>query len=234
MITDSFRGDCEFIFNKLKNRESFSFSKFADGEFLILVDQKLTNIDGWTFDPSMHQLSRNLLIDAFLYDDPNYFVGVSCPCCQPKPHVDWMRDTVRTKNLTWANIFVNANHDFFVENYIPEFSNWKVNLVCSANSKIENLPFELESVTYIGKQSFIDELHLIKLLEDEAKERNGELFLFCAGPLGNILAHKLHLQNPNNTYLDIGSTLNKFLLENPNRDYLSNSTNQFKNKICIW
>ena len=54
MIKNSFREDIEFIFTKLKNKEKFSFSKYADGEFAILANQRITNIDNWTFDPIRH------------------------------------------------------------------------------------------------------------------------------------------------------------------------------------
>jgi hypothetical protein len=235
MITNSFRSDCEFVFEKLKRRESFAFSKFADGEFLILVNQGLTNIDGWTFNPTSDQKSRELLFESFQYDHSDYIVGISCPCCQPASHVNWMRNTINAKLVTWANLFVNANHDFFVNNYIPEFAKWKVNLVATEKGKIENLPFELETFTPIGNQAWKDQLDLIPVLEDLAREKEGELFLFCAGPFGNMLAYKLHKANPKNTYIDIGSTLNGFLLENPNRDYLTNTSNiSFKNRICTW
>jgi hypothetical protein len=235
MITNSFRGDCEFIFNKLRNKDNFSFSKFADGEFLILINQKITNIDGWTFDPEKDYYSRELLIQSFLNEDKDYYVGISCPCCQPYPHVKWMRDQLKNKNVTWANLFVNSNHDFFVENYIKEFKEWKVNLISNEKAKVENLPFELETFTPIGIQAWKDQLNLISVLEDLVKSVNNQLFLFCAGPFGNILAHKLQLANRNNTYLDIGSTLNGYILDNPNRDYLTNKNKEsFKNKICIW
>jgi hypothetical protein len=57
------------------------------------------------------------------------------------------------------------------------------------------------------------------------------LFLFCAGPLGNMLAAKFWEKNKNNTYLDIGSTLNGYLTE-INRSYLQGgNTSQ---KTCIW
>jgi hypothetical protein len=234
MITGSFGSDCEFVFNKLKSKKSFSFSKFADGEFLILVNQGLTNIDGWTFNPAIDQKSRELLFESFQYDHPDYIVGISCPCCQPYSHVKWMRDTVRSKNLTWANLFVNANHQFFVENYIPEFSNWSVNLIASEKSNLNRLPFEINTFSPIGSQAWKEQLNLIPIIEDLAKSVSGELFLFCAGPFGNMLAHRLHQANPNNTYMDIGSTLNGYLLENPNRDYLTNETGSYRSRVCIW
>jgi len=58
-----------------------------------------------------------------------------------------------------------------------------------------------------------------------------KLFLFCAGPLGNMLAAKFWKVNKTNTYIDIGSTLNTYLTE-PNRRYLTGKHTSLK--TCIW
>ena len=129
MITNCFKGDIEFIFNLLKSKQKFSFSKYADGEFAILANKKITNIDNWTFDPLLHGEVRNELIRSFKFQDSNYYVGVSCKCCQPEDHVMWMREQSEQKNLTWANIFVNSNYPYYQDNFIPEFSNHKVVLL---------------------------------------------------------------------------------------------------------
>jgi hypothetical protein len=39
----------------------------------------------------------------------------------------------------------------------------------------------------------------------------GWLFLFCSGALGTILAHQMYAFCPENTYLDIGSSLDPYL-----------------------
>jgi hypothetical protein len=57
------------------------------------------------------------------------------------------------------------------------------------------------------------------------------LFLFCAGPLGNMLAYRMWEKNKNNTYMDIGSTLNTWLVGS-NRGYLIGAPTI--NKICTW
>jgi len=58
--------------------------------------------------------------------------------------------------------------------------------------------------------------------------------LFCAGPFGNILAHQLFEYNSQNTYIDVGSTLNVMLLgeAGKNRSYLRGGASL--NKICSW
>ena len=67
MITDSFRGDIEFLFDLLKSGQKFSFSKYADGEFAILANQNITNVDNWTFDNEKHKHIRDELIRSFKF-----------------------------------------------------------------------------------------------------------------------------------------------------------------------
>lgn len=235
MLNNNFTESIQTIFNKLKNREHFSFSKYADGEFKILVNEHIINCDNWEFDPVKDQRSYDLLLDSYRYKHDDYYVGISCPCCQPMDHVQWMRDNVGTDNVTWANIFVNSNYQFFVDNFIPEFNNWEgdVILVSHESTKLKNLPFKVDYHMPIKIGAFKEpdlEYHLHKMLSI-AKHANDQLFLFSAGPLGNILAYQLHMANEHNTYIDIGSTINPWTVGN-NRGYLNK--NQNFQKICTW
>ncbi len=228
----TFRSDIETLFEALKNKEKFAFSKYADGEYEILVNNKITNCDNWTFEPKKHKEVRDELLSSYHFNEDGYYVGISCPCCVNHYDVNWMRENVGVKleNLTWANIFVNGNYKFFLENFIPEFNNHKIILVANEDGKIDNLPFKVEEHIGITNHAFIDNFDLIKTLPQ--KDYNNKLFLFCAGPLGNMLAAKMWKENKNNTYLDIGSTLNFYFLGETNRGYLR-GTNTI-NKNCNW
>jgi len=232
-INSNFRGDIELLYNKVKNREKFAFSKYADGEYKILVNESITNCDGWKFDPQTNKKEYELLLESFKYNHQDYYVGISCPCCQPKEHVNWMRENVGSKNVTWANIFVNSNYEYFLENFIPEFNKWEGRVVLFANKNGLNneLPFKVNKYIPLNLNSW-KEPELSKIIEESKlliDEENDQLFLFSAGPLGNILSYTLHSHNKNNTYIDIGSTINPWVVGN-NRGYLK-GTNK---KTCIW
>lgn len=230
---ESFRDDLTVLLDALKEKRSFTFSKYADGEYKILRNEPITNCDGWTFDPDKHQTEQALLLESFQYDHPNYLVGISCPCCQPQEHVDWMRDNVGTNRVTWANLFVNNNYEYFKQEFFPIFNSWPndVTIVANSNGYGKELPFKTDFYLPIGigdwKNPHLD--HIIELMKEKAAQSSGQLFLFSAGPLGNILAHQLTVANPGNTYIDIGSTVNPWIVGR-NRGYLSNNNR----KICIW
>ena len=224
----NFKKDLVNIHNFLKEKKPFAFSKYADGEYKILVNEAITNCDNWTFIPDEHRLERKLLMESFQYDHEDYVVGVSCPCCQPKNHVEWMRDTVKTKNLTWANLFVNSNYEYFINEFISIFDKWDKEVFLFANEQgiSKKMPFNMKS----WQEPFLS--HWIGVGEKKAKEVEGALFLFSGGPLGNILCHKLHKMNPNNTYIDIGSTISPWVV-GKNRDYHFQGMD-FNKQTCIW
>ena len=227
----NFSEDLKVIYNALVKKEKFSFSKYADGEFAILVNQTITNCDNWTFDSEKHSMYRDELMYSFKFDQPGYYVGISCPCCVGNDDTMWMRNNVGVKpeNLTWANIFVNGNYNFFKNNFIPEFSNHDVIIVAHENANISNLPFKVEEHIGIKETAWKDNFDLLELLPN--RDYSNKLFLFCAGPLGNMLSARMWEYNKENTYMDIGSTLNTYLV-GANRGYLKGA--QTLNKFCIW
>jgi hypothetical protein len=227
----NFTEDIKIILQALKNKEKFSFSKYADGEYAILINKKITNCDNWTYDPDIHQLYRDELMNSYTYSEEGYYIGISCPCCVGNEDTKWMRDNVNVNdsNLTWANIFVNGNYNYFRDNFIPEFKNHDIILVANETANVNNLPFKVLEHIKVTGTAWKDNFDLIDSLPN--KEYNNKLFLFCAGPLGNMLAYNMWKKNKNNTYLDIGSTLNPWLVGN-NRGYLMGRPTI--NKICNW
>ena len=239
----TFRGDMETIFNALKNKERFAFSKSADGELSIMKGDNINLIHKangefkYDKNDSSDQFYRDKLIEAFQYKDPNYFVSVGCPCCIGHSDYQYMKtlSNQSPENLTWANVFVNGNYNYYVKNFIPEYANHKIILICNKNAKPYNVfgdnlvkDFRVGTNAWKNDYNLIDE---IKIYIDE-NDIKDHLFLFAAGPFGNILIYELFKHNQNNTYLDIGSTLDPQFGLGKTRGYLAGADTL--NKICIW
>jgi hypothetical protein len=234
----NYRKDLDCLIEKLKNKEKFSFSKYADGELHILANMPINNGEFW-FSPEDNQTQRTRLINSLKFKDKNYYVGVSCPCCIGGPSVHrWYKKQSQQEltNLTWANLFVNGNHQHYIDNMVPLYSNYTVVLVSNSDSDLENLPFEVKKHFKIGKNAWVQDYQLVDKIKTYISSNNitDHLFLFCAGPFGNILSHELFEFNKDNTYVDIGSTLNVLLLgeKGKNRGYLRGEATL--NKMCVW
>lgn len=211
-----YKQDIEIIHNALKNGENITFSKYCDGEMSVMENTSINNKEFWFDSNSMLDMSkRETLIESFQFKHSQYFVGIMCAkvfgleshrkmktlSCQSESH------------LTWADIFVNSNYRFFVQNIIPLFKERNVVLVCNKNGNIDNLPFKPHSVIPVENNAWEHNWDIIDTAKYFVSNNGVEnyIFLFCCGPFGNILAYELTKHNDKNTYLDIGSTLNPWL-----------------------
>lgn len=227
----NFKEEIFKLFEKLQSRKPFSFSKFADGEWFMMRNIPINNNEfNYTKDD---QFFKDKLIDSFKFKDDEYYVGISCPCCQGSEHQKMIEFCGQDyKHLTFANIFVNSNYQIYKDLFIEEFKNWDIHLIANKNSNIDNLPFKIEKFYPVENTAW---KHNYSLIEEIKKDNlENKLFLFACGPFGNMLAHQLWEDNKNNTYLDIGSTLNPWLQsEGFKRDYYNNGS-IYKNRMCVW
>jgi hypothetical protein len=238
-----FNEDIEIVFKALKNKENFAFSKSADGEMMILMGENidiLHKCNGeFKFDKNdkTDELYRKKLIESFTYKHKNYFVGIGCPCCIGEKNYNWMKKLANQppQNITWANIFVNSNYNYYLKNFIPEYENHKIILVC--NHKADPSKFFNKNLIKdfrIGTNAWKNDYNIIEEIKEYIHINNIEnhLFLFAAGPFGNILVYELFKHYPNNIYLDIGSTLDPFIGLGKTRKYHAGASTI--NKTCIW
>jgi hypothetical protein len=230
-----FSEDIKCFERKLDKKEPFTFSKFADGEWAVMQNKVLNNNEFQYVNSQEHVRARELLIDSFKYQHPNYHVGISCHCCQGTAFEDMQKFCEQPKErLTWANLWVNSNYDYYLRDIVPHFLQYNVVLVANENSTLDQLPFKPKFFCPISADAWVrnqDKIEDLKALIDGEK-MEGWLFLFCCGPFGNILAHQLTEHSSKNTYLDVGSTLNPFLeTEGFRRSYFAKHTQMIP---CTW
>jgi len=229
-----FSKDIESFYNKLKNKEIFSFSKFADGEWSVMKDQSLNNTEFW-YDKEEDEEYKQQLLDAFQYKNDRYYVGISCPCCQGEQVFNEMKEVSGQPEdrLTWANLWVNSNYSYYLDNILPLYSDYEVVLVANKDANRETLPFKTKYFVPISNNAWKNDQIVVDVLKDVITKESleGHLFLFCCGPFGNILCHQLTEHSDKNTYLDIGSTLNPFFGTGFRRGYFG----RFKSmEGCRW
>ena len=53
-------------------------------------------------------------------------------------------------NLTFCDIFVNSNYKDYIDNFVKEYKNWDVVMVCNENADISGLPFEVKKDFRVG------------------------------------------------------------------------------------
>jgi hypothetical protein len=231
-----FSEEIQKIYDRLQKNTPFAFSKYADGEWLAMRGVVGSSGNGeWVINngDNSYEISRQKLISSFQYKDPEYYIGISCPCCQGQHHYDMKTFSGQDEDhVTFANVFVNSNYDFYIKNFIPEFSKRDIYLIANKVTDLANLPFKVEKFFPIEYNAWLVNLDLIDQLQNENVEN--KLFLFSAGPFGNILSAELWKTNKKNTYLDVGSTLDPWTKANRliGKYYTPGSPD--RNKTCVW
>jgi len=253
----TFIGHFNLIKELLIKKEHFAFSRFSDGELRILqnletrIDNSFYQIGDTKYQvaqntyhpedhkhwvPGEHEFYRTKLMEAFKHKQKNYFVGLSCRCCVGEndfnQQVDWRGGD--DEFLTWSNLFVNSNYPRFMSEIVPIFKDFKVVYIVNENAKLKNLPFKLEKDFRVGYNCIINNYDLIEEISKWIEENKIEnyLFLFSASSLSNMMIHQLYSKFSNNTYMDIGTTLNWFLEMKGSRDYLRGGPTL--HQTCIW
>lgn len=236
--------DFFLLLNKLKNKEHFAFTRYSDGEVFVMQNKKVVleadHVEvgdirynfGYSADdykqflPERDSHVKEGLFDSFVFEKENYFVGAGCAncTCAIGEFIPWLKEHYQNGEEHWTtpNLFVNANYPLFVNHFVPEFKNHKIVMVCSENATFDNLPFEVTKDFRVGKNCIVNDHHLIEEISDWVTENNVEehVFLFSASSLSEILIHKLFKLSAKNSYIDIGTTLHKWLDLSLERDYL--------------
>ena len=217
----TFRGELQRFEAKLARHERFSLARFGDGEMVILMGghrRLARHIAGfeYQYDPEddAYRSSRAMLLEAFRYRAPDYYVGVACPHCVGDDDFAWL---VRTSgqddlHLTYATLCFYSNYRYFLERVTPLVHSYRTILVCNVDASFERLPFPVSAVFRVGVNAWRENHALVGELRRfiERERVRDALFLFCAGPFGDVLAHQLHVFEPGNSYVDIGSVFDPF------------------------
>lgn len=235
MIEHDYKKDFDTLKNKLSKSENFAFLRFSDGECFILYDYfiqlgdngyKIGDSSGYAyygkeeqklFDPEKHSFYRQKLIESLEYVAPNYYKGIpvrkSCDDC------GFIFDEIvenaggDSEYLTFANLWNNSNYPKFIEEIVPIFSDKKIVLVVNECANIDKLPFKVVKDFRVGSNCFINNYDIIEDMREYISQNSIEnhVFLVSAASLSNLIVHQLFESYPNNTYIDIGSTLNPIM-----------------------
>tara|TARA_R110000824_G_scaffold101004_1_gene239914 strand:- start:279 stop:1076 length:798 start_codon:yes stop_codon:yes gene_type:complete len=253
------------LLHKIKSKENFAFSRFSDGELFIMQnktvilakdhyvtgDIKGSNIyteeEQKEFLPERDQFYREKLIEAYQHTQDEYFKGI---CTGTDPHVGDENFTYMIdlhdgdhETLTFSNLLINANYSRFVEEIVPLFAQRDILYVVNQLADISKLPFEVKKSFEIGSNCMINDYHIADEVKQYIKNNNIEnhIILCSAASLSNYVIYENFKENPNNTFLDIGSCLNPLLgLEGwkYTRGYLThywlNSKSPFGTQVDIW
>jgi hypothetical protein len=178
----------------------FAFSKFNDGEIGAIMDPAAVVSRG--FQQSSKEMAQKLL-EALTFSHPDYHIGIPCSRCYPEHH-KFARARVKGRVLS-ANLLINANAWVTTTalRYVLPFR--RVHMVVSEQADVSRLWFKPVNVVKVPDRDAWQSYH--NLLTFSQKFGDGDVVLLCCGPLGRVLVYDWFRENPNITYLELGSML---------------------------
>ena len=231
---------------RLDGGKPFAISRWGDGEYRLLEKIPMMRTEGqvahnkvWSYNPyNEYDLEASVRItDSLTYEHEDLFWGIPCPNCtvcnvSGKNYYEIYKNK---EKLTYATLFVNANHEE-VQRTLPQIlKDRKVIFIGNRDADVERLTFPVERHFKVGNNAWLHDYTIIDDLRDYINNYAGELklvFLFACGPLSNYLITEIWKENQDHFLLDIGSAFDVDLYGHTTRGFHGGKGGY--GKFCEW
>lgn len=229
---DKFFNDFDFFWDKIERNENFTFTRYADGEVMLMngisvkEGTQAFNVDKWSAPAELTKVGVGLL-ESLNHIENNYFYAISSKTDNINDYL-YLRNNIQQNedNISFVNLWINANYQKTIEKY--KTLNRPVTLICNYKAKKHNFPFNVNRIIPFPDNCIeyweISGDSFVEMLINEVGEKQNELFFISCGPVSEIIIHKLYTNNPNNTYIDVGSSIDEFVHGQKTRPYMNDGT----------
>ncbi len=201
--------ELKMLEQKMLAKEPFCFTRYVDGEYGILVNEKIGNLE-WQFRPEEDKWLFDELTAACAFNSENYFVGIPCSCHHPKTKIDAIRAiiTVPESQILTGNMFINHNHLLWMP-IAQRLDSMFDHIVFVGAGNTERLPFTVSKFFQTNKEAHRTNLSYLQEIPDYVSQLDGALVMIGCGPFAKILAKAIWEKTRSNTILDIGSSFDE-------------------------
>lgn len=231
-----FNNDFNFFIDLINSGKNFAISRYGDGEQMIMnrevvgYNTQAHQVDNWNYDGSDTEVATKL-IETLNHTEDNYWYAIPTQSENLKCY-EYFSKLIKNNKITFANIWINSNYQQMKKFYL-EF-NKEAYLIVNYNAKKENFPFKVAELfpfpdDCIRYWNEYGDDYIAQLIEYVNQVEN-KTFFISAGPISEIIIHNLYNTNPNNQYIDVGSSLDEFIHGKITRPYMVNG-NQYSLQI---
>lgn len=238
-MNNKFFTDFEYFTNKIRSNEPFAYARYADGEVALMKGNPIGagtqayGVDNWSA-PNQETVVGRELLESLAHTENNYYYAISAHS-DNKEDYKFLRNRINTNNITFANLWINANYQKMKEFY--KNLSKPIYVICNERARPENFPFEVaelfpfpdDCVRYWINHG---EDYINQLLEYVQNVHNQTFFISC-GPVSEILIHRMYLTNTRNQYVDVGSSIDEFVHKKITRPYMIPET-QYAQEISYF
>lgn len=225
-MQNKFKTDFEYYTNLIKSDTNFAYARYADGEVGLMQGNAIgTNsqafaVDRWSSPNGLTKVGNELL-ESLKHEESNYHYAISAHSDSISDY-NFLKERISNSNITFANLWINANYQSMYNFY--HSLNKSVYIICNHRARKENFPFDVKEIfpfpdDCISYWNQYGDDYIIQLLEYVNQIENQTIFV-SAGPVSEILIHKMFSSNPNNQYIDVGSSIDEFTHGRKTRPYM--------------
>jgi hypothetical protein len=226
-MSEKYETDFDFFWKKINNGVNFSFVRFADGEIMLMKGLEIGNgtqaleVDGWK-SPNKLTLVGKSLKNILDITDENFYFAISSITDNEDDYLFLFDRIKNKKNITFANLWINSNYKRHIQN-IKKLKR-DVIMICNKKAQKENFPFNVTDIITFPNDCIEywenNSTNFINSLLKKYDNVKNKVFFVCCGPISEIIISSLHKKNPNNTYVDMGSSLDEYIHQEKTRPYM--------------
>lgn len=238
-MNDKFFEDFEFFTKLILSDKNFAYARYADGEVAVIQGRAVdTNsqafvVDRWKSDVGVSVVAHQLL-ESLSHTEENYYYAISAPSDSVSDY-SFLKSHIKTGNITFANLWINANYQKMKKFY--ETFTKPAYILCNHRANKQAFPFKILDHFPFPDNCIDYWLHhgddyILQLLDYTTNVQNQTFFISC-GPISEILIHRMYTTNPNNQYIDVGSSIDEFVHGVKTRPYM-HSNSQYSKEVSAF
>jgi hypothetical protein len=237
-LQKTFTSEFDRFLNLLKEGTNFGFSRFSDGEVFILRGERLVLAENYfvtgdktgagkygeedlkDFDPKRDFDVKGRLIKSLKHKQPHYYKGLTGIVDEDIAGAGTFQFQIDMAggdddSLSFSNVFINRNYPRFINEFMKVITETQTPVIMVVNEKadISQLAMNVVKDFRVGSNCIINDLDIIEDIKAWIAENDitDHIFLCSASSLSNLIIHECFEEFPDNTYIDIGSSLNPWL-----------------------
>ncbi len=225
-MQNKFQTDFEYYTDLIKSNKNFAYARYADGEVSLMrgvpvgQNTQAFAVDRWSSPGGLNKVGYDLL-ESLKHEETNYHYAISAHSDSISDYT-FLSEKINNTNKTFANLWINANYQKMFNFY--KTLDKSVYLICNHRAKKENFPFKVNEIfpfpdDCISYWNEYGEEYIVELL-DYVTQLENQTFFVSAGPVSEILIHQMYKSNPNNQYIDVGSSIDEFTHGRKTRPYM--------------
>jgi len=205
----------------LYSQRPIAFSRLADGERAILQgDFSIRAADGWKVEDASLGFIRGLR-DSIRHDEAGYYLGLSDGFVDPTTQKVLLAfRNCPLGRIASSNLFVNNNHDRFLE--IVAQKQWMLGATWVVSEAVKDVAKKRLGLTpvYVPSDVLSARFHPGEVVSKLLKKKNP--IMVCAGPASSIIISeywRYQKHKDRQTILDVGSAFDVLFHGRPTRGY---------------